>query len=56
LRQTGKRYTEIPAFFNPATIEKQKGKAKDALLLFALKRPSEDYFSIVVMKLIVSNC
>ncbi|MDQ3564495.1 MAG: hypothetical protein M3436_10250 [Pseudomonadota bacterium] len=51
-----KRHREVTAFFNPATIEKQKGKAKDALLLSTLNSPSKDYFSILVMKLIVSNC
>jgi hypothetical protein len=44
------RYTEVPAFFNPATIKKQKGKAEDLILLSTLNSPAKDYFSILVMK------
>ncbi len=31
-----KRHREVPAFFNPAMIEKQREKAKDLLLLSTL--------------------
>ncbi len=50
------RHRQVPAFFNPAMIEKQKGTTEDLLLLSTLNSPSKDYFSILVMKLIVSNC
>ncbi len=46
----------VPAFFNPAMIEKQKGKAKGSLLLSTLNSPAKDHFSILIMTLIVSNC
>jgi len=55
-RCTCKRHRGVRYFFNPATIEKQKGDAKDPLLLSTLNSPSKDYFSILAMKLIVSNC
>jgi hypothetical protein len=44
-----KRYTEVPAFFNLATIEKQKGKAKDLLLLSPLNSPATDSLSILIL-------
>jgi hypothetical protein len=43
------RYQEVPAFFDRATIEKQKEKAKDLLLLSTLKSPATDLLSILIL-------
>jgi hypothetical protein len=56
LRQPASGTRRYRRFSILAMIEKQKGKAKDPLLLSTLNSPAKDYFSILVMKLIVSNC
>jgi hypothetical protein len=48
------RYREVPTFFNPAMIEKQRRKAKDRLLFSTLKSPAQDCLSILVIRVNVS--